>query len=157
MSATYTLEWPARRNHYVAQVTSDGGPLSREFSNGVKVGKNYRHKLTPGWYELGSVVPARERCQGHDGCRCRDDGKRKAYGAVTTAGQWVELPDSLPTMIEAIVAGPLPLEAGTWNGTRCECGQEVEHYSADGWPYCAEHAPQEQADDATDTEGLIAA
>lgn len=77
-----------------------------------------------GWYETQTLAPAGYRLI-------------RAYWAFENVGHDLE-PISLEWMATA-VTGPPPGAPGAFYGTRCVCGAEVEHYTTEGWPRCAEH------------------
>ena len=132
-----TLELAWRRGSYCARLD---GPdpkygLRRDFEKGTPVkarGGVLRFAVRPGYYELSEY------------------GQRR-YVAVTGAS--VEtIPDTVlgdtPTAVMVTISsGPAPNRPGAWNGLLCHCGQELEGYTAEGFPYCTAHVPQTEQGD----------
>lgn len=96
---------------------------SRESGRARKVGIIH----TPGWYE------SREGYRTHNG-----QTTPKRYWRVTrTTVEEVTLEH-----VQQAIDGPAPGEPGEWFGDTCECGEPLQGYDEDGWPYCQDHHPE---------------
>ena len=124
----YSIPW--RKRHYVARIVGphDQYVLDREFQKGNPVkagGGTLKFDLPRGFYEVQ---------YGHAGNR--------RYYRQNGLGMF-PLSEGEQAFLGKAAAGPVPGDAGSWGGERCDCGEPVTMYDRDGFPKCDAHGPEE--------------
>ena len=116
---TYRHESPFWPGYGIWSI-NDGEDVWIQPDKNIKSRNVDQFDLPPGWYREQSIDKAlRTVCPT---CHHKADGKVNDYFAITPAGEYEPVPSTALSMLAVMISGPLPGEPGTWNGTRCKCG-----------------------------------
>ena len=122
----YEIPW--RRGCFVAKVEGSDPVygLAFTFEQGlpVKSKGGLRFQLDPGFYAVQE----------------EKGGTRRFITVNAVTSSQIRNTWALANMA-IVTGGPAPGADGAWNGDRCECGQEVQDFDLNGFPWCASHLP----------------